>query len=389
MREHRITGNSRRTGRPSLTKADTRAAPSPHRTGRDFTADRPRTKTVGDITYIPTAQGWLYLTSWMDLATREIIGYSMADHHRAELVVDALDMATALGRPEPGCVIHSDRGSAYTSAQLRMPVAELDCRQSMGRTGSCFDNAAAESFWAVLKEEIGTRFWPDRATAHADIFDFVETFYNRRRLRKAHPLGLPHTPRDPPASPRSDPHGVTTTCPGSRGNSASTASGPTAGPAAPFLHHRPWLKPVPSAGSPPSTADPSPARTSPSRPTTSNAAGTPSENTKPKPSPDPAQAARSGSNDSSNELTHRRLRPVSPRGLAHRRRLRTPAHRRGTSRDRAPPHSRADPVPGKHTAPLRQGGRSPVGPRKAGSPLGNPAADRDGRRYNCATSACV
>ncbi|EST30972.1 IS3 family transposase [Streptomyces niveus] len=93
-------------------------------------------------------------------------------------------MAAALGRLEPGCVIHSDRGSEYASRQLRTTVGELGNRQSMGRTASCFDNAVAESFWAVLKEEIGTRFWPDRTTARADIFNFIETFYNRRRLRK-------------------------------------------------------------------------------------------------------------------------------------------------------------------------------------------------------------
>ncbi|MFD3678419.1 IS3 family transposase [Streptomyces sp. NPDC058613] len=184
MRENGIAGNSRRAGRRSLTKADTKAAPSPDLIGRDFTAAGPGTKIVGDITYIPTAEGWLYLASWLDLATREIIGYSMAGHHRADLVVDALDMAVALGRLEPGCVIHSDRGSEYTSGQFRDRIRELEHRQSMGRTGSCFDNAAAESFWAVLKEEIGTRFWPDRVTARADIFDFIETFYNRRRLRK-------------------------------------------------------------------------------------------------------------------------------------------------------------------------------------------------------------
>ncbi|MFF4582589.1 IS3 family transposase [Streptomyces sp. NPDC001373] len=184
MREHGIAGNSRRTGRRSLTKADTRAAPSPDLIGRDFTAARPGMKIVGDITYIPTAEGWLYLASWLDLATREVIGYSMADHHRAELVVDALDMADALGRLEPGCVIHSDRGSEYTSGQLRDRIRELGYQQSMGRTGSCFDNAAAESFWAVLKEEIGTRFWLSRTAARAAIFDFIETFYNRRRLRK-------------------------------------------------------------------------------------------------------------------------------------------------------------------------------------------------------------
>lgn len=126
MREHGIAGNSRRTSRRSLTKADTKAAPSPDLIGRDFTAARPGTKIVGDITYIPTAEGWLYLASWLDLATREVIGYSMADHHRAELVVDALNMADALGRLEPGCVIHSDRGSEYTSGQLRDRIRELD-----------------------------------------------------------------------------------------------------------------------------------------------------------------------------------------------------------------------------------------------------------------------
>ncbi|WP_107307962.1 DDE-type integrase/transposase/recombinase [Streptomyces europaeiscabiei] len=113
----------------------------------------------------------------------------MADHHRAELVVDALDMAHGRTRLEPGCVIHSDRGSEYTSTQFRNRIRELGLRQSCGRTGSCFDNAAAESFWALLKEEIGTRTWPDRATARAEVFNFIETFYNRRRLRKHKTFG--------------------------------------------------------------------------------------------------------------------------------------------------------------------------------------------------------
>ncbi|MEU9190762.1 DDE-type integrase/transposase/recombinase [Streptomyces sp. NPDC048484] len=95
---------------------------------------------------MPTAEGWLYLASWLALATREVIGYPMADHHRAKLVVDALDMAARLGRLGPGCVIHSDRGSENTSSQLRTRLDELGHRQSMGRTGNCFDNAAAESF---------------------------------------------------------------------------------------------------------------------------------------------------------------------------------------------------------------------------------------------------
>lgn len=188
MRERDIRGVTRRKRR-SLTRPDTKAKPAPDLIGRDFHAERPGIKLVGDITCLPTAEGWLYLACWLDLATREVVGYAMADHHRAELVTDALDMAHGRARLEAGCVIHSDRGSEYTSAQFRDRIRALGLRQSCGRTGSCFDNAAAESFWALLKEEIGTRTWPDRATARAEVFTFIETFYNRRRLRKHRTFG--------------------------------------------------------------------------------------------------------------------------------------------------------------------------------------------------------
>jgi len=188
MRERDIRGVTRRKRR-SLTRPDKKAKPAPDLIGRDFHAERPGTKLVGDITYLPTAEGWLYLACWLDLATREVVGYAMADHHRAEPVVDALDMAYGRGNLEPGCVIHSDRGSEYTSTQFCDRIRELGLRNSCGRTGSCFDNAAAESFWALLKEEIGTRIWPDRATARAEVFTFIETFYNRRRLRKHKTFG--------------------------------------------------------------------------------------------------------------------------------------------------------------------------------------------------------
>ncbi|MEH0546582.1 IS3 family transposase [Streptomyces sp. B21-105] len=109
MRERDIRGVTRRKHR-SLTRPDAKAKPAPDLIGRDFHAEHPGTKLVGDITYLPTAEGWLYLACWLDLATR-VVGYAMADHHRAELVVDALDMAHGRTRLEPGCVIHSDRGS--------------------------------------------------------------------------------------------------------------------------------------------------------------------------------------------------------------------------------------------------------------------------------------
>ena len=185
MRERGIVGITRRRRR-SLTRPERRPVYSPDLIGREFTAPRPGMRIVSDITYLPTDEGWLYLACWMDLATREIIGWSMAEHHRAELVVDALRMAAGRGHLEPECVAHSDRGSEYTSADFRAVVAQFGLRQSMGRTGSCYDNAACESLWAVLKEEIGTRIWPDRASARADVFEFIEVFYNRRRLRK-HP----------------------------------------------------------------------------------------------------------------------------------------------------------------------------------------------------------
>ncbi|WP_371648446.1 MULTISPECIES: DDE-type integrase/transposase/recombinase [unclassified Streptomyces] len=107
-----------------------------------------------------TTEGWLYLACWLDLAIREVVGHAMADHHRANLVVDALKMAHGRAARQPGCIAHSDRGSGYTSADFHRASGELGIRRSCGRTGSCFDNAAAENFWARLKEKIGTHLWP-------------------------------------------------------------------------------------------------------------------------------------------------------------------------------------------------------------------------------------
>ncbi|MFC5788199.1 IS3 family transposase, partial [Streptomyces aureus] len=138
------------------------------------------------MTELVTAEGKVYLASCIDLATREVIGWAMADHHRAELPVAALRMAAGRGGLEPGCIMHTDRGSEYTSDEFRKVVRELGMRQSMGRVGSCYDNAAAESWFAVLKSEIGTSVWATRAEARADVFRFIEVEYNRSRLRR-HP----------------------------------------------------------------------------------------------------------------------------------------------------------------------------------------------------------
>ncbi|MGA5135279.1 IS3 family transposase [Streptomyces olivoreticuli] len=186
MRERDIRGVTRRRKRRSLTRADTKAAPSPDLVGRDFTAGEPGRELVGDITYLPTPAGWWYLATVIDPATREVIGYAMADHHRAGLVVDALEMAAGRGELKPGCIMHTDRGSEYTSGEFRRQIRKLNLRQSTGRTGSCYDNAAAESFFGLLKAEIGTTVRDTHEAARADVFRFIETEYNRTGLRK-HP----------------------------------------------------------------------------------------------------------------------------------------------------------------------------------------------------------
>ncbi|WP_398862946.1 DDE-type integrase/transposase/recombinase [Streptomyces sp. C11-1] len=135
MREHGIPGVTRHRRR-SLTRPDKKARPAPDLIGRDFHAETPGTKLVGDITALPTAEGWPYLACWLDLATREVARYSMADHHRADLVVNALDMAHSHGGLQSGCVIHNNRGSEDTSTRFHARIRQLGLRQSSGHTGS-------------------------------------------------------------------------------------------------------------------------------------------------------------------------------------------------------------------------------------------------------------
>ena len=120
--------------------------------GRDFTADTPGSKLVGDITYIPTWAGWLHLATVIDCFNREVIGYAMADHMRTSLVGDAVEMAARNHTLAEACIFHSDRGTQYTSTEFGLKLAALHLRQSLGRTGCCYDNALAESFFAAPKE---------------------------------------------------------------------------------------------------------------------------------------------------------------------------------------------------------------------------------------------
>ncbi|MFI5658842.1 IS3 family transposase [Streptomyces sp. NPDC051684] len=194
MGEHGIAGVTRRRRR-GLTQQARRAVFATDLIGRDFTAPRPGMRLVGDMTELATLEGKAYLATCIDLATREVIGWAMADHHRAELPVAALRMAAGRGGLADGCIMHTDRGSEYTSVEFRTLIRELGMRQSMGRVGSCYDNAAAESWFALLKAEIGATAWATRAQARADVFRFIEVEYNGTRLRR-HPEFGYITPRE-------------------------------------------------------------------------------------------------------------------------------------------------------------------------------------------------
>jgi putative transposase len=150
---------------------------------RDFTAPAPGTTLVGDITYIRTWQGWLYLATVIDCHTRCILGWSMASHLRTSLICDALTMAAGNAEFTPGVVFHSDRGTQYTSAEFAKHLKGLKVTASMGRTGVCWDNALAESFFAALKNELVYRtMFATRDQARLAIAEYIEVFYNRTRL---------------------------------------------------------------------------------------------------------------------------------------------------------------------------------------------------------------
>jgi transposase InsO family protein len=159
---------------------------SPDLIERDFTAAEPGTRMVADITYLKTGEGWLYLATVIDLATRMVVGWQLADHMRTSLVVDALQMAITHGHVKPGAVFHSDRGAQYTSTTFTAFCVGKRVRTSLGRTGVCWDNAAAESFFAALKNEMYHReTFTTRARARFAVADYIEVFYNRQRLHSA------------------------------------------------------------------------------------------------------------------------------------------------------------------------------------------------------------
>lgn len=152
--------------------------------GRDFTAAEPGLKLVGDITYISTWQGWVYLATVLDCCTKKVVGYAMADHMRTELTTDALKMAARNGHIRPKVtVFHSDRGTQYMSADFAKYAQHAGITRSVGRTGICYDNAWAESFNATLKNErVHRMVYPTRKHAIRDIARWIELRYNQTRL---------------------------------------------------------------------------------------------------------------------------------------------------------------------------------------------------------------
>ena len=159
---------------------------APNQLNREFIVEKPDTVYVGDITYLPTGEGWLYLAVVLDLCSRAVVGWSMANHMRAELVNHALSMALGQRRPAAGLIMHTDRGSQYGADSYRQLLTQHEIQASMSRKGNCWDNAVAESFFHTLKIEL--TYMEDFDTheqAQTAVFEYIEVFYNRQRCHSA------------------------------------------------------------------------------------------------------------------------------------------------------------------------------------------------------------
>ena len=181
MRLERLRGVPKRRYRVT-TQRDPRHRAAKNLLEQDFSANKPNQKWVADITYISTKQGWLYLAVVIDLYSRKVVGWSMSQYMTRRMVVDALRMAIDARNPGSDLIHHSDRGGQYTSDDFRDELLKYNIECSMSGTGTCYDNAVAESFFGLLKRErVNRTRYRTREEARADIFDYIEVFYNRKR----------------------------------------------------------------------------------------------------------------------------------------------------------------------------------------------------------------
>ena len=187
MRGRGLTGRLRGRRRPWTTDSDHEQPIAPNRLGqRAVPVERPNEVWAADLTYVPTDEGWLYLAGVLDLGSRRLVGWAMGESLETRLPMDALQMALRQRQPKAGLLHHSDRGSQHASEAYRERLAAWKLTPSMSRRGNCYDNAAMESFWSTLKEElVHRRAFASRAEAASAIFDYIETFYNRERLHSA------------------------------------------------------------------------------------------------------------------------------------------------------------------------------------------------------------
>jgi len=186
MRELGLKAKATKKYKVSTTDSNHQLPVSPNIVNRDFSSSKVDEKYVGDITYIPTKEGWLYLATVIDLYSRKVVGWSMADNMKASLVNDALNMAITRRKPAKGLIWHTDRGSQYASISHRKLIHENGIIQSMSRKGNCWDNAVAESFFHTLKTElIYDEIYETKAQANQSIFEYIEVYYNKQRIHSA------------------------------------------------------------------------------------------------------------------------------------------------------------------------------------------------------------
>ena len=185
MRQAGIWARQRSKYRPQTTDSNHGGAIAPNRLP-EITVTAPDQAWGSDATCILTGQGWLYVVVVLDLFSRRVLGWAMSAHLDAQMMLDALQMAISRRRPQPGVIVHSDRGAQYASADYRTLLTQHGLIASMSRKGNCYDNAFVESFWSSLKyETVYHHRFATRAEAKAALFDYLEVFYNRRRLHSS------------------------------------------------------------------------------------------------------------------------------------------------------------------------------------------------------------